>query len=137
MRGEGSCPFCGAVNQEGRRGRALFAAVAMGLALGGCADDGVGPTTQTMTTSDGVESDSAGEATYGVPITDTGDDTDPFGVSSSTTGGPETDTDTDADTESDSGGSSSSGELGTDTDTDTDAGTSSSSGGGTSSSTSG
>ncbi len=117
----------------------MFAAVAMGLALGGCADDGVGPTTQMMTTSDGVESDSAGEATYGVPITDTGDDTDPFGVSSSTTGGPETDTDTDtdADTEWDSGGSSSSGELGTDTDTDTDAGTSSSSGGGTSSSTSG
>lgn len=102
----------------------------MGLALGGCVDDGEDSTTQmtTMTTmSDGVESDSTGEATYGVPMTETGD-TDPFGPSSTTTGGPETDTDT--------GGGPSTGEP--DTDTDTDAGASSSSGGaGSSSSTSG
>ncbi len=99
----------------------------MGLALGGCVDDGEDSTTQMTTMSDGVESDSAGEATYGVPMTETGD-TDPFGVSSTTTGGPETDTDTD--------GGSSTGDP--DTDTDTDAGASSSTGSaGSSSSTSG
>lgn len=81
----------------------------MGLALGGCVDDGEDSTTATMmTTSDGVESDSAGEATYGVPLTESGDGTDPFEDSSSTTGF--TDTDTDG-----SSSGSSSGEPDTDT----------------------
>ena len=123
-RSESSCPFCGAQGAGGavRRG-SLFAAVAMGLSLAGCVDDGesmtssgtTAGTSMGTTEADTVESDSAGEATYGVPMDDTstgiGDSWEGTSSSSGTSGG-----DTDTDTEGD-----------TDTDTDTDGGSSSSS----------
>jgi len=124
-RDEVYCPFCASENLRTRRPGAFLAAVAMGLSLAGCVDDGEGSTTEATTIPDGVDSDSAGEATYGVPMTETGD-TDPFGESSTTTGAG-LDTDTDATGSSSSGGSG----------TGTGSGTGSSSGGGTSSSTSG
>lgn len=128
MRSASSCPFCGTACSTPRTRRSgLVGAFALGLALTGCDSGDDTETTMATMPTDGVESDSAGEATYGVPMSESEGDT-------TTTGLPDTDS---GDTDPDASESSSSGGGGSSSGSSGGGSSSGSSGGGSSSSSSG
>ena len=104
--GEASCPFCGA--RQRSLGRAA-GAVAIGLALSGCGDDGTDSETIDSAAAYGVPSTSSSDTLTGGETDDTESSSSSSGSSSSESG-------------SDSGSTSTGGETDTDSETDTDTG---------------